>query len=110
MLFRSIPYIPGCATISEVGFAQESGCDICKIFPGANVGGPSFIKNLKAPMPWSILMVTGGVEPNKENIENWIAAGADCLGMGSNLFPKNIIESKQWNLITEKCKDVISII
>ena len=55
-------------------------------------------------------MVTGGEKPNKENIEKWIAGGADCIGMGSNLFPKNIKESKQWNLITEKCKDVISII
>ena len=63
---RSIPYIPGCGSVSEVGFAQEMGCDLCKIFPG-DVYGVNFVKGLMAPMPWSKLMITGGVEPTKEN-------------------------------------------
>lgn len=58
---RAIPYTPGCATASEVGVAQEAGCDLIKIFPAGNAGGPSFIKNILAPMPWSQLMATGGV-------------------------------------------------
>ena len=55
---RLIPYTPGCGSVSEIGFAQECGCDLCKVFPAGNVGGPSFVKNVKAPMPWSMLMVT----------------------------------------------------
>ena len=49
---RLVPYCPGCGTVSEVGKAQELGCDLCKVFPG-DVLGPAFIKGLKAPMPWS---------------------------------------------------------
>ena len=72
---RLVPYTPGCGSVSEIGFAQEAGCDICKVFPAGNVGGPSFVKNVKAPMPWSLLMVTGGVEPTKENLSGWMKAG-----------------------------------
>ena len=59
---RAVPYVPGCGTVSEVGFAQEACCDLVKIFPAGNVGGPSFVKNILAPMPWSKLMITCGVE------------------------------------------------
>lgn len=106
---RLVPYIPGCGSVSEIGFAQESGCDICKIFPG-DVLGPKFVKGLLAPMPWSKIMVTGGVEPTKENIESWFKAGVCCLGMGSKLFPKEKIENKDWNYITAKCKEILSYI
>ena len=61
---RLVPYCPGCGTVSEVGKAQELGCDLCKVFPG-DVLGPAFVKGLKAPMPWSQIMVTGGVKPTK---------------------------------------------
>ncbi|PIE99354.1 MAG: bifunctional 4-hydroxy-2-oxoglutarate aldolase/2-dehydro-3-deoxy-phosphogluconate aldolase, partial [Paludibacter sp.] len=67
---RLVPYIPGCGSVSEVGFAQELGCDVCKVFPG-DVLGANFVKGLKAPMPWSMLMVTGGVKPEKENLKLW---------------------------------------
>ncbi|MDR0691465.1 MAG: bifunctional 4-hydroxy-2-oxoglutarate aldolase/2-dehydro-3-deoxy-phosphogluconate aldolase, partial [Prevotellaceae bacterium] len=107
---RAIPYTPGCGTASEVGFAQEAGCDLIKIFPAGNVGGPSFVKNLLAPMPWSKLIVTGGVEPTEENLTAWFKAGVTCVGMGSNLFPKAVIERKDWNAITELCKHALAII
>ena len=87
---RSIPYIPGCGTVSEVSLAQETGCQICKIFPG-DVLGPKFVKGLRAPMPWSKLMVTGGVEPTEENLSAWFRAGVFCVGMGSKLFPSSTI-------------------
>ena len=77
---RLVPYTPGCGSISEVGFAQEVGCDLCKVFPG-DVLGPKFVKGLLAPMPWSKLMVTGGVEPTMENISSWIKAGVYCVGV-----------------------------
>ena len=107
---RAIPYTPGCGTVSEVGFAQEAGCDLIKIFPAGNVGGPSFVKNMLAPMPWSKLMVTGGVEPAEENLTAWFKAGVACVGMGSNLFPKSAIEQKDWATVTELCKNALAII
>ena len=106
---RLIPYTPGCGSVSEIGFAQECGCDLCKVFPG-DVLGPAFVKGLKAPMPWSQLMVTGGVKPTKENLEGWFKAGVTCVGMGSNLFPKEVIAAKEWNKITELCANALQIV
>lgn len=107
---RLIPYTPGCGSVSEIGFAQELGCDLCKVFPAGNVGGPSFVKNVKAPMPWSMLMVTGGVEPSEENLSAWIKAGVTCVGMGSNLFPNDVVVAKEWGKISGMCEKVLSII
>ena len=107
---RLIPYTPGCGSVSEIGFAQEAGCDLCKIFPAGNVGGPSFVKNMKAPMPWSMLMVTGAVEPTEENLSAWVKAGVTCVGMGSKLFPKEMIAAGNWQGITELCKSALAII
>ncbi len=106
---RLIPYSPGCGSVSEVGFAQEMGCDICKVFPG-DVLGPNFVKGLKAPMPWSMLMVTGGVKPEEANLKSWFDAGVTCVGMGSNLFPTDVITDKKWEKITQLCKDTFAII
>jgi 2-dehydro-3-deoxyphosphogluconate aldolase/(4S)-4-hydroxy-2-oxoglutarate aldolase len=100
---RQVCYIPGCGTVNEVGNAQEAGCEVCKVFPG-DVLGPKFVKGLMAPMPWSKLMVTGGVEPTDENLKSWFKAGASVVGMGSKLFPKDRIAAHDWAYITEKCK------
>lgn len=107
---RLVPYTPGCGSVSEIGFAQEAGCDLCKIFPAGNVGGPSFVKNIKAPMPWAMIMATGAVEPTEENLSAWFKAGVTCVGMGSKLFPKEAIETKNWKAITQLCSDTLSII
>jgi 2-dehydro-3-deoxyphosphogluconate aldolase/(4S)-4-hydroxy-2-oxoglutarate aldolase len=107
---RLIPYTPGCGSVSEIGFAQEAGCDLCKIFPAGSVGGPSFVSNLKAPMPWSLIMATGAVEPTEENLSAWFKAGVTCVGMGSRLFPKAAIEAGDWQAIASLCKDALSLI
>lgn len=106
---RLIPYTPGCGSISEVGAAQEAGCDLCKVFPG-DVLSPKFVKGLMAPMPWSKLMVTGGVEPTPENLQGWFKAGAYCVGMGSKLFPAECIATEDWNYITTQCQEALNFI
>lgn len=106
---RLIPYAPGCGSVSEVGFAQEAGCDICKVFPG-DVLGAGFVKGLKAPMPWSNLMVTGGVKPEATNLKTWFDAGVTCVGMGSNLFPAEMIKSGDWEAISKLCSNALEII
>ena len=106
---RNIPYAPGCGSVSEVGAAQEAGCDLCKVFPG-DVLGPAFVKGLRAPMPWSKLMVTGGVKPTRENLEGWFKAGVYCVGMGSNLFPKDVIAAGEWGKISELCREALAIV
>lgn len=106
---RQVAYMPGCATASEVGYAQELGAYIVKVFPG-DVVGPAFIKGVKGPMPWTNVMVTGGVSPNEDNLKKWFDAGAACVGMGSNLFPKEVIDAKEWSKITDLCKNTFEIV
>ncbi len=106
---RLIPYCPGCGSASEVSAAQEAGCDVCKVFPG-DVLGPAFVKGLLGPMPWSQLMVTGGVKPERANLEAWFKAGVTCVGMGSNLFPKEVLAAGSWARITELCRNTLQII
>lgn len=98
---RKIPYFPGCATVSEIALAEEWGAEICKVFPGQEVGGPKFIKSVLGPRPWSRLMPTGGVNPSEESIGEWIRAGACALGLGSNYINKQRIEAGEFDLISE---------
>lgn len=61
-------------------------------------------------MPWSMIMATGAVEPTEENLSAWFKAGVTCVGMGSNLFPKEAIAAKDWKAITALCSNALSII
>jgi len=106
---RCVPYTPGCGTVSEVGRAQELGCDLIKVFPG-DVLGPKFVKGIMAPMPWTRLMVTGGVEPTEENLQTWRKAGVFCVGMGSKLFPKERVAANDWDFVSEQCRKSIEIL
>lgn len=106
---RLVPYCPGCGTVSEIGQAQEVGCDLTKIFPG-DVYGPAFVKGLMAPCPWSKIMVTGGVAPTEENITSWFNAGAFCVGMGSKLFPNDKVAANDWQYVTDMCKNALDVI
>ena len=104
---RGVPYIPGCGSVTEIGMAQECGCEVVKAFPG-DVLTPKFVKGVMAPMPWTRIMVTGGVEPTAENLTAWFKAGAFCVGMGSKLFPKETIAAADWQAITDKCLQCLS--
>ena len=86
---RKIPWMPGCGSLTEINYAESLGADIVKIFPAQQVGGPEFIKAVKAPCPWSSIMPTGGVQPTDENLKEWFSAGAHCVGLGSQLFVKD---------------------
>ena len=106
---RLVPYIPGCGSVSEIGRAQEMGCDVCKVFPG-EVYGPAFVKAVLAPCPWSKIMVTGGVAPTQENLSDWVKAGTMCVGMGSKLFPADRVKAGDWNYVTQKCSESLAFI
>ncbi len=104
---RKVMWSPGCGTISEINKAQELGAEVVKVFPASEVGGPSFVKAVKAPMPWTDVMPTGGVNTSKENLKNWFDAGVTCVGMGSALFPKDIMANKDWNALTGMVKQLM---
>jgi 2-dehydro-3-deoxyphosphogluconate aldolase / (4S)-4-hydroxy-2-oxoglutarate aldolase len=107
---RKISWSPGCGSVTEIGKAHELGAEVVKIFPGSQVGGPAFIKAVKGPMPWTSIMPTGGVEPNEENLEKWFNAGAHCVGMGSKLFPKDIIQSGNYEKLEKLVEETLKII
>lgn len=105
-----IPYIPGAATPTEIFNARNSGAKIVKVFPAAECGGPAFVKAVLAPMPWLRIMVTGGVEPTRENLTGWFSAGVSCVGIGGNLFPKEIIAAARWDDLAAICASTLAII
>ena len=100
---RGVPYSPGCGTVTEIVHAQELGCDLVKVFPAGTVGGPAFVKNILAPLPWAMVMATGAVEPTEENLKAWAASGVTAVGMGSKLFPKDKVASGDWAGIAALC-------
>jgi 2-dehydro-3-deoxyphosphogluconate aldolase/(4S)-4-hydroxy-2-oxoglutarate aldolase len=107
---RKIAWSPGCGSLNDISRAEELGAEIVKIFPGSSVGGPKFGAAVKGPCPWSSIMPTGGVEPTEENLKAWFDAGVTCVGMGSNLFPKDVLAAKDWRKITELCRKTLDII
>ena len=106
---RKILWMPGCGSASEISCAEELGAEIIKVFPGKSVGGPDFIKNMKGPCPWTSLMPTGGVEPTRDNLKAWFDAGAICVGMGSNLITKEIVQKKDWKLLSSNMAEALKI-
>ena len=107
---KKIPYMPGCLTPSEISKAEELGCDVVKVFPADSVDGPSFIKSVLAPMPWSWIMPTGGVDMEEEGLKNWLGSGVFSVGMGSKLFTNEIIKNRDWGLLESQCKKLVETI
>ena len=66
--------------------------------------------NILAPFRWSNIMVSGGVTPEKDNLQRWIQAGAMCVGMGSQLFSEEIIRQRQWQRISDLCSNALKYI
>lgn len=104
---RKVPYMPGCGSASEISQAEELGCDIVKIFPGAEVGGPEFVRNLLGPCPWAKIMPTGGVDPTRESIFEWIKAGTAALGIGSKLISKDLVSAGKFEEIAKKVEQCL---
>lgn len=100
---RGIPYSPGCGTVTEIVHAQELGCDLVKVFPAGTVGGPAFVKNILGPLPWAMIMCTGAVEPAEENLKAWAKSGVTAVGMGSKLFPKEVLKAGDWAAVSDLC-------
>ena len=98
---ENILWIPGCMTPSEIAVAEKLDAPLVKLFPG-NILGPGFVKSIKPLFPNTKFMPTGGVEPTKESIASWFEAGVVCVGMGSNLLSKQVIESKDWSALKAK--------
>jgi 2-dehydro-3-deoxyphosphogluconate aldolase/(4S)-4-hydroxy-2-oxoglutarate aldolase len=107
---RGIPYSPGCGSATEIGDAQELGCEIIKVFPGSSVGGPEFVKSVMGPMPWTRIMPTGGVDPTEESLRKWFSAGIVACGIGSNLITKKLLDAKDFKGIEESVRKAVTLV
>jgi 2-dehydro-3-deoxyphosphogluconate aldolase / (4S)-4-hydroxy-2-oxoglutarate aldolase len=102
-------WIPGCGTLTEIVLAKESGAQVIKIFPGS-VLGPEFVSAVLPVVPDLKLMPTGGIELTKESLKAWFSAGVFCVGIGSKLISKEIINGKHWRQLEKKVARAISTI
>ena len=104
----NVSCFPGALTPSEVLEAWTAGADVVKIFPAGNIGGASYIRALKAPLPQIELMPTGGV--NIDTAADFIKAGSFCLGVGSAIVNKKAVADGDYGLITEYTRRLVGVI
>lgn len=107
MVATGLPVMIGALTPAEVFKAFVSGSDVVKIFPGS-LGGPGYMKSLKGPYPDIPMMPTGGV--SDENLKDWFSAGAYAVGAGSNLCPKSLALSGDYDQITKIAEKYVAAI
>jgi len=106
---RKVLWSPGCGTLTEINRAEELGCEIVKLFPGATYG-PGFVKAIKGPQPWTSIMPTGGVSTDEDNLKGWFDAGVTCVGMGSQMISKDILANKDYAGLEKRIKNTLSLI
>ncbi|HZI79208.1 MAG TPA: bifunctional 4-hydroxy-2-oxoglutarate aldolase/2-dehydro-3-deoxy-phosphogluconate aldolase [Vicinamibacterales bacterium] len=100
-----VPAIPGCYTPTEILNAWEAGADIVKVFP-ANGLGPSFLKDVRAPLPQVKLMPTGGV--SIDNAGDWLRAGAVAVGVGGALVDARLVAAGDLAALTGRAARIVA--
>jgi 2-dehydro-3-deoxyphosphogluconate aldolase/(4S)-4-hydroxy-2-oxoglutarate aldolase len=85
-------------------------CNRRKVFPGGLVGGLAFVKSVLAPCPWALLMPTGGVDVTEDSLAAWFDAGVPCVGIGSKLVSRDLVEARDWGTLEQRTTDVIATI
>jgi 2-dehydro-3-deoxyphosphogluconate aldolase/(4S)-4-hydroxy-2-oxoglutarate aldolase len=100
--------IPGALTPTELMNAQEQGARLVKVFPCGNVGGPKYLRSLKAPFPSALLIPTGGV--NASNAADFIAAGAFALGVGADLVDTKALREGNLQKIISAAQELVQAV
>ena len=103
-----VAVMPGALTPTEVVQAWSAGADFVKVFPAGAVGGASYIKSLKAPLPQIELVPTGGV--SLKTAADFIKAGASALGVGADLVDVQAIRDGKQSVITERAQEFVRIV
>ena len=102
---HGVPAMPGCFTPTEILDAWDSGADVVKVFPATSLG-PSFLKDVRGPLPHVKLMPTGGV--TLDNAGDWIRAGAVAVGIGTALLDAAAIASGNYGLLRANAERVVA--
>jgi 2-dehydro-3-deoxyphosphogluconate aldolase/(4S)-4-hydroxy-2-oxoglutarate aldolase len=104
----SIPIFPGALTPTEILTAWEAGADGIKVFPCSAMGGPKYIKALKAPFPQIELIPTGGV--NLDTIADFLRAGSTAVGVGGELVDAQAIESGNFEVVEARARQFLNVV
>lgn len=104
----NVPIMPGALSPTEVVTAWNAGADLVKVFPCGSVGGASYIKNLKGPLPQIKMIPTGGV--SLATAADFIKAGASALGVGTDLVDVKAIRAGEAHVVTERAKQFVEIV
>jgi 2-dehydro-3-deoxyphosphogluconate aldolase/(4S)-4-hydroxy-2-oxoglutarate aldolase len=107
---HEVPWIPGCLTPTEIHLAEQLGAAIIKIFPVVASGGPDYIRAMHGPSPHTRFMPTGQLKPTEESLKPWLEAGAYCVGLGSGLVTREIIQNAKFDKLANLCADTLQII
>lgn len=100
-----IPIIPGAFSPTEIVSAWQAGASCVKVFPISATGGASYIKSLQGPLGNIPLIPTGGV--TLENAKIFIEAGAIAVGLAGDLFPKQLVETGDWDAIAQLARNLV---
>jgi len=103
-----VPVMPGALSPTEVVTAWNAGADMVKIFPAGSVGGPSYLKNLKGPLPQIKMIPTGGV--SLATAADFIKAGAAALGVGTDLVDIKAVREGNAQVVTDKAREFVRIV
>lgn len=107
---NNIYWIPGAATLNEVLLAVNAGAGLVKLFPADKIGGPGYVKAIRAPFPDLKLMPTGGVTLEESNLRAWFESGVVCVGIGSHLFSKEVLASLTYEKALAVFKQLLEIV
>ena len=102
---HDVAALPGCFTPTEILDAWDAGADIVKVFPATSLG-PTFVKDVRAPLPQIKLMPTGGV--SLENAGDWLRAGAVAVGVGSALVDRHAVAARDFSSITRRAERLVA--
>jgi len=105
---RNVLAMPGALTPTEVITAWKAGADFVKIFPCGNVGGPAYIKSLKAALPQIPMIPTGGV--NLQTAAAFLSAGAAALGIGGELISRAALDARDFGAITKAAEQYVAVV
>jgi 2-dehydro-3-deoxyphosphogluconate aldolase / (4S)-4-hydroxy-2-oxoglutarate aldolase len=104
---KGLLWSPGASTLNEMVLAHRLGADIVKVFPIAQLGGPAYLKAILAPCPWLRLMPTGGITPDEKGLAPWFTLGVKVVGIGSQLFTADLLESEQMEGLSARAEQML---
>jgi 2-dehydro-3-deoxyphosphogluconate aldolase/(4S)-4-hydroxy-2-oxoglutarate aldolase len=102
-----VAVMPGCFTPTEILTAWEAGADIVKVFPASAVG-PGFFRDLRGPLPQVRLMPTSGV--TRENVGDWIAAGAVAIGVGTAIVDAKAVSAGRFDVLAANARHFVEAV